>query len=125
MNGVILDTDVIIDILRNDQKTIQQVESFMADKIPCCSCITVGEIYAGMLPKEEKLTQKLLRSLKKIAITVEIAELAGRIKFSTKTHQLWLDDCLVAATALKNQAVLVTKNVKHYPLKDLTVYRIF
>ncbi|MBI2463691.1 type II toxin-antitoxin system VapC family toxin [Candidatus Peregrinibacteria bacterium] len=125
MNAVILDTDVIIDILRNNQKTIRQVERFSADRVPCCSCITIGEVYAGMLPKEEKLTQKFFQSLTKIPVTEKIAELAGRMKFFTKTHQLWLDDCLIAATAFENQSVLVTKNVKHYPFKDIEVCRVF
>lgn len=121
----IFDTDVIIDILRDKKETILQVEewSYKADVL-ACSMITIAEIFAGMRANEEKKTRELLDSLTKLPINEEVAEIAGRLKISTKSHQLALDDCLIAATAMENDATLFTKNIKHYPFKNLKVHAI-
>lgn len=124
MNSILFDTDVIIDILRNKRETIDQISILARDKELCCSCITVGEIFAGMHRKEEKPTKHLLNSMKKIPVTDEIAEFAGRLKYETKTHTLWLDDCFIAATALLHNCLLLTKNTKHYPFKKLELVKI-
>ena len=124
MNALLLDTDVIIDILRNKEKTIEQISSLIPGKMLCCSCISVGEIFAGMHKKEEVLTRQLLDSLIKIPVTEEIAERAGRLKYTIKSHALQLDDCLIGATALANNLMLLTKNSKHYPFANLAVQKI-
>lgn len=121
----IFDTDVLIDILRDKEETILQVEkwSYQADVL-ACSVITIAEIFTGMRKDEEKKTRELLNSLTKLALTEEAAEIGGRLKSITKSHQLHLDDCLIAATALGNDATLFTKNLKHYPFKGLKVCAI-
>lgn len=122
---LLFDTDVLIDLLREKQKTGLEVEKLIeeANQITC-SVITVGEIYSGMRKGEEKATKGLLQDLLKEEITEEIAEYAGCLKGNTKTHQLHLDDCIIAATAILTGATLVTKNVKHYPFKELKVRTI-
>ena len=126
MSDFLFDTDVLIDILRGNDATFEQVfnatQNGSADLY--CSCITIGEIFAGMKPHEEKPTQKLLDSLIKIPITENIAELAGNLKYKTKTHTLYLDDCFIAASAILNRCVLFTKNAKHYPFKELTIHQV-
>ena len=121
----IFDTDVIIDILRDKKETVLQVEdwSYKADVL-ACSVITIAEIFAGMRSSEEKKTRELLDSLTKLPLSEEVAEIAGRLKGTTKSHQLTLDDCVIAATALENEAMLFTKNTKHYPFKGLKVQAI-
>lgn len=121
----IFDTDVLIDILRNKNETILQVEewTYKADVL-ACSVITIAEIFTGMRRDEEKKTRELLDSLTKLPLSEEAAEIAGRLKGSTKSHQLHLDDCLIAATVLEKGATLFTKNKKHYPFKGLKVHAI-
>jgi predicted nucleic acid-binding protein len=118
--NLIFDTDVLIDLLRGKDETARQVEKLTeeADELGC-SVITVGEIFSGMKGNEEKGTKELLNDLLKETVTEEVAELAGHLKGKTKSHQLALDDCLIAATALLKGATLVTKNIKHYPFENL------
>ena len=122
---LLFDSDVLIDLLRGKQKTGIEVEQLIekADEI-LCSVITVAEIIGGMKSEEKEATEGLLKDLIKVEVTEEIARLAANIKWKTKTHQLHLDDCLIAASALQTKAQLVTKNAKHYPFKELSVYRI-
>jgi predicted nucleic acid-binding protein len=46
------------------------------------------------------------------------------LKQSEGPHQLNLKiaDALIAASAVQNQAVLWTRNRKHYPVPDLSLY---
>ena len=121
----VFDTDVLIDILRGKNETVLQVEewSYKADVL-ACSTITIAEIFTGMRKDEEKKTRELLDSLTKLPLTEEVAEIGGLLKSMTKSHQLHLDDCLIAATALGSNATLFTKNVKHYPFKGLKIHAI-
>ncbi|MBI5754183.1 type II toxin-antitoxin system VapC family toxin [Candidatus Peregrinibacteria bacterium] len=125
MKKLLFDTDVLIDILRNNKKTIEQVRKLTEEAEEfCCSTINVAEIFAGMRTNEEGQTGQLLEGLTYFNVTENLAKLAGRMKFRTKTHTLWLDDCLIAATAILNECILVTKNVKHYPFTTLKLVKI-
>lgn len=122
MNGILFDTDVLIDILRGNQKTLAQVEILTKTYQDFyCSTITIAEIFAGMKVKEETATRALLDSLTLISVDGKIAEIAGSLKAKTKNRTLWLDDCLIGATAVLNHLALATKNVKHYPFKELKI----
>ena len=125
MKKLIFDTDVLIDILKNNRKTIEQVRQLTQEAEELyCSTINLAEIFAGMRPNEEGQTKQLLEGLSYFDVIIQVAELAGRMKFKTKTHTLWLDDCLIAATAILNECILVTKNIKHYPFSALKLAKI-
>ncbi len=125
MKKLLFDTDVLIDILRNNKSTIKQVRQLSEDSEEFyCSTISIAEIFAGMRPGEEGQTKQLLEGLTYFDITEDLARLAGRMKFKTKTHTLWLDDCLIAATGILNDCILITKNVKHYPFIGLKLVKI-
>ncbi len=119
MSCLLLDTDIIINLLRG--KT--SARDFLADNLEenelLCSAISVAEIWAGMRPHEELATRRLVDSFRIVEVTRGIAEKAGSFKGASKSHALELDDCLIAATAFCVGATLATGNAKHYPMKDL------
>lgn len=121
MSKVLLDTDVLIDLLRGREATKAFLHEVAGHSIPCCSVISVAEIYVGMRPEEEADTVNLLDGLVIVLLTREIAEAAGRFKRRTKSRQLELADCLIAATAFMEGAALATGNVKDYPIPEITV----
>lgn len=125
MKKLFFDTDVLIDVLKNNRKTIEQVRALTREAEEFyCSTINIAEIFAGMRPNEEGQTRQLLEGLICLDVSESIAELAGRMKFKTKTHTLWLDDCMIAATAIIKDCILVTKNIKHYPFSVLKLAKI-
>ena len=63
MSRVILDTDVLIDLLRGDEAIRGFLGEVMTHSVPCCSVISVAEIHAGMRPEENELTADLLDGL--------------------------------------------------------------
>jgi len=119
MAKLLFDTDVIIDFLRGKEGAKRIMSSVRDEDMPCCSAVTVAEIRAGMRDEEEPATMAFLEGFNILSIDKKIAQIAGDLKRKTKQQQLELDDCFIAATALIQQAVLITHNPKHYPHRDL------
>jgi predicted nucleic acid-binding protein len=123
VSKIVLDTDVLIDVLRGREAARSFLQD-MADRfVPCCSVISVAELYVGMRPEEESATRSFLDGLVIIPVTQEIAEVAGRFKKRSVSHRLELADCLIAATAFVEGATLATGNVKDYPMREITVLK--
>jgi len=122
MKTLLFDSDVVIDILRGKRETMDQLFELMFGHSLVCSVITVAEVYAGMFPREEVGTDAILESLTKIPVSETIAKAAGKLRF--EHPRLGMMDCLIAATALLRGAHLLTKNVKHYPMKGLQLIQI-
>jgi predicted nucleic acid-binding protein len=119
MKRILLDTDVLINFLRGQEKTRDYLGSVLEEADLCCSAIAVAEIHAGMKEHERTKTTELLDSLTIIDVTREIAEKAGVYKRTIRSQGLELDDCIIAATAFIKHAMLATGNVKHYPMTDI------
>jgi predicted nucleic acid-binding protein len=121
VSKVLFDTDILIDILRGREA----IRTFLLDltdhSVPCCSVISVAELYAGMRPEEKHATDVLLDGLVIIPLVREIAEVAGRFKSQVRSRRLELADCLIAATAFVEGATLATGNTKDYPMPEITV----
>lgn len=121
MSKVLLDTDVLIDLLRGREAAKMFLQEATRVSIPCCSVISVAEISVGMHPDEQEATTGLLDGLVIFPITRPIAELAGRFKGRTKSRRLELTACLIAATAFVEGASVATGNAKDYPMEEITV----
>jgi len=121
MERYLIDTDVIIDHLRGIEKArdfLRGVKSEGGEIV--YSVITKAEVYAGVRPGEEKRVKFLMGSMVEVPITGEIAEAAGRYKCKFfASHGLLLPDALIAASAKKADATLITLNKKHYPMRDI------
>lgn len=119
MKKYLIDTDVLIDFLRGKRKAKEYLESIVNDSVIYCSAITVAEIYAGMRKSEQEQTVNLIDSLNITDVTRKISEKAGIYKRDEKRQALELDDCIIAATAFENGAILAACNGKHYPMQDI------
>lgn len=122
MKSLLFDTDVLIDLLRGKISTRDQVSPLLPGAHLMCSVITIGELLAGMFPNEKAATETLIQSLVRIPVSEDIARLAGELRNQEK--RLELLDCLIAATAISLDAELLTKNIKHYPMKELRVKQV-
>ena len=123
----LLDTNILIHVLRGSQLHAALLESLLdADHVFASCPITITEIYAGMKPVEEPKTRVLMGSLQFLPITPRVAELAGLLKrqWSRKNQTLSLPDVTIAAVAIENRCVLVTENLKDFPMPELALYDI-
>lgn len=121
MSKVLLDTDVLIEVLRGKEKAKVFLQSITRNAVPCCSVISVAELCAGMYPDEQDATFSLIDALLIIPVSRQIAECSGQFKRNSKSQKLELADCLIAATAWVEGAALATGNVKDYPMKEITI----
>ena len=123
MRRCLIDTDVIIDHLRGEERArdfLKQMKAEDADIL--YSVITKAELYSGVRAKEEEKVAGLLSSMEEVGIHGEIAVAAGRYKNKFyASHGLLLPDALVAASAKQAGAVLFTLNKKHYPMRDIKI----
>lgn len=119
MSPVLVDTDVLIDLLRGHPKAREFLLHISERDAVCCSVVAVAELYAGVRDPEEQATAELVAGMIVIPITREIAEKAGRIKRDAKGHSLELDACLIAATAMVEATTLATRNARLYPFDGL------
>jgi predicted nucleic acid-binding protein len=96
----LVDTSVLIDVLRGVPDRVESVKALVeAGHILGCSAITVAELFAGMRQKERAATVSLLDSLEHFDVTRPIAEKAGLLRgeWAAKGRTFSLPDLLIAA----------------------------
>lgn len=125
---MLLDSDILIDLLRGKNEARDFLHSLPAHSPHCCSAITVAEIHSGMRESERQITTELIQSLLVLPVTRQVAELAGKFR---REHQrtpggpeLELDDCLIAATAAVEGQELATGNKRHYPMPEVRIISV-
>ena len=113
---VMLDTDVVIDYLRNQPDAISFVHGLPS--APMLSVITVAELYRGVRDGRERdeLDQLIADS---VVVPLDAASaVAGGLhqRQYAKSHGVGFADALIAALVQEQRVTLVTLNEKHYPM---------
>jgi predicted nucleic acid-binding protein len=121
MAQLLIDTDVLIDYLRDQADSVAYLESLTPPL--SVSAITVAELYAGVRDGAERaVLDQFVSSFRVIAIDEAIAIRAGLIRRDFgKRHGTGLADAIIAATAESQEAKLVTLNHKHFQMLDNVV----
>jgi predicted nucleic acid-binding protein len=123
---VLIDSDVLIEVSRGlDEKLLAEWRRLSdSDAVLLCSPVTITELWHGARSHEHKLLDALFTSLVCVPIEREIGRKAGDyFRQYSKSHHVELGDALIAATAFVSNAELWTRNRKHYPMKDIRVFR--
>jgi predicted nucleic acid-binding protein len=115
---VILDTNILIEILKGDKRTIAKVESLKREL--CISSITAMELFYGAHDRAEvKKLEKFILLFTLLypdeALSRKAMEL---VKQYAKSHSLDIPDSLIAATALTQNCELFTYNRKVFRYID-------
>ncbi|MBC7388966.1 MAG: type II toxin-antitoxin system VapC family toxin [Opitutaceae bacterium] len=108
----LLDTNVIIDYCNS--KLPIQARVYIEKLEPAISFITVIELFAGIgISKEEKtILEKFVElSLVYDKIGSDIIDTTIKIRIKSKAK---LPDCIIAATAIVHNLVLLTRNVDDF-----------
>jgi predicted nucleic acid-binding protein len=122
---VLLDTTVLIDALRNRNQMRSHLANMAASgKALVTSTICVAEVYGGLRSGEEAKTRAFLETMEWLAVSGEIAKLAGELKSSLRRqgHTRSIPDMIVAATALERGLSLATDNRKDFQIPGLMLY---
>ena len=88
-----------------------------------CTPIASAEIYAGIRPGEEPITQAFFDARGEIVLDANVGRRAGAYMARyARSHGVELADALVAAAATMSETHLWTLNKKHYPMPDVRFY---
>ena len=114
--SVLLDTSVVIDVLRGLPAAIHYTTSL--EEVPTCSEITRVELLRGLRSAERNSTERLFRSLRWAGVDEAIARRAGEMGRTNRRSQLGVrtSDLIIAATAEGLGLRVATLNVKHFPM---------
>jgi predicted nucleic acid-binding protein len=120
MTKILLDTDVVINILKKKEETISKLASLKECEF-YISPIVIAEIYAGAKQKEIKQIEELFRYFKSVTINDDIGIITGKYakEFKKAFSGISLEDFMIASIAKYYSLALWTYNKKHYPMKDL------
>ncbi len=125
MNGVLTDSDILIEVLRGrDAAILSRWEDLrVSDTLLLCSPVTIAEIWHGARPKEHRIIEALFDPFVCVRVDREIGRWAGEyLRVYHPSHHLELGDALIAATALVRGAALWTRNRKHYPMPEIALF---
>ncbi len=116
---ILLDTDICIEILRNNQRIIER--RLNNDESIAISFMTVGELFYGaerskFVSKNKNLIEEFLLSINIINTDIEILKKFGELKSDLYNRNILLPDAdiLIASVALSKCSKLITGNVKHF-----------
>jgi len=123
MARVLLDTTVLVDVLRGRSATERLRELRAAGDTPWVCAVNAEEIARGLRTGEEPAARRLLTGLR----TLPLAEAEGwqagvwRRDYAARGLTLSQADCLIAAAALSLGGRLATGNPRHFPMPELAV----
>lgn len=119
--GLVLDTSIVIDLLRGREEGLPLLEP--AREPLMISAVTVHEVYAGMRPGEEEMTDAMLSSFIALSFGAEEASLSGAWWRDFRSRGVTLDfrDLAIAAAAVARELPLATANAKDFPMPELRV----
>ncbi len=114
---IILDTDILIDLLRSNPSRLLWFEKeFQQGQTLSVSLVTKLELLRGCKNKSERKTVlDWLQSFQLIYISEEISQKTEELfeKYYPK-QGIGILDAIIAATAISERAVLYTSNQKHF-----------
>ena len=120
-NKVIVDSDILIDVLRNDSKTVSLIKEMENLSILGTTDINAFELYHGAY--KSKNVEKNLASVKGLLNTLFLVntsedsmEVAGKLlaEMDRKGITINVKDALIAAMCLVGSYSLLTRNKKNF-----------
>ncbi len=118
---MIIDTTVLIDLLRGNQGIVTKLKALQQQNIPLfLTSISVFELWQGTSDvRNEKKSQQLhhlLESLGTFTFDIPAAKESGNIhaRLKEEGHMIDSEDSMIAGIAKINHETLLTRNVKHF-----------
>ena len=112
---IILDTDILIEIIRKNITVIQKCDRMGTEKL-AISSISFNEFLAGSCNKEDlQRNIKFLTGFKLVPVNRNIDRLFTELyKTYAISHRPGIPDMLIAATSLHYNYAVYTNNKKHF-----------
>lgn len=124
MGAVLLDTTVVIDVLRGRPRAIERLRALReTGDAPYVCAVNVEETARGLRPDEAPDAARLFAGLRVAQLGESEGWQAGtwRRDFAARGLTLSQADCLVAAASLGIGGRLATGNPRDFPMSELDV----
>ena len=123
MADYLLDTGILIRHLRNRPGYRELIYRLAQEGRLYIASFTRLEVVRGMQDHEREATFALLDALRTHPLDAPTADLAGEMIRAWQRKGITLSgpDAVIAASAIRCGAVLVTTNPRHFPMTELTV----
>lgn len=122
---VLLDTDVLIELFKKKKSVVTDVKNIGEQNI-CITKISVMEMYVGALNKRElNKIRKFLNDFSKIPVSDKVFNKTIELVYEYNlSHSLYINDALIAASALYYNIELYTLNLKDFRfINGLKLYK--
>jgi predicted nucleic acid-binding protein len=130
LTGYLLDTDWIIDFLGGRQEAVRVVSELTPSGL-AASIITYAELYEGIARSRQRAEdaerlEHFMSGVEILEVDRGVAHVFGERRAALRVQGLLIDnfDLLIAATALRFDLTLVTRNVRDFQrIEGLQLYR--
>jgi len=124
VTGVLLDSDVIIEVLRGRREISHGLRAIEHRGVPTYCCpISLAEIWAGIRPGEEAAAEAFFHNRGEVVLDAAVGRRAGTyLSRYARSHGIQIADALVAAAASVAGLRLWTLNRRHYPMSDIVFH---
>lgn len=122
MARYLLDSTVLIDYLRGRVAVADLLISLAKDRHELGVCgVNVAELYSRLQDKDVAKAEALVQDLAYYPISLADAMQAGRYRyeFARKGITLTVPDTLVAAVAKAQDCIIVTANLRDFPMTEI------
>ncbi len=124
MTLYLADTTFHVDVERKQDHALWFLDRVRRDGDELATClVVVTEYYSGRLPGNRPDMDSLIEGLRYLEMDRAIAMGAAeyRFRFARRGIQLRIPDALIAALARAVGAVVVTENLRDFPMPDVQV----
>lgn len=125
---VYIDSDILIWHLRGEKEAASLLRRLAntAGTELWTGVLQRAEVVFFMRPEEEAATMSLLSRIKTEPVTQAIVDLGGTFyRQWHPSHGIDVNDALLAATVVTTGGKIVTQNVKHYPMPEVMVQKVW
>lgn len=115
----VIDTTVAVDALRGRTEAVALLDGFLAEREPIAASEVVRfELLAGARSDEQVRIEEFCESVDWLPVLEAVSRQAATFARAYRASHSGIDDSdyLIAATALVLDAVLLTTNVRHFPM---------
>ena len=124
MTRYLLDTNVLIDYSKGTTTVVAQVQAWVAagDEVGI-SAVQIAEFFSGVPTVDFRAWTIILDAYERWPLGDVVARRAGKYRhdFARQGVQISTPDALTAALARDRAAILVTRNVRDFPMRDIQI----
>ena len=127
MARFLLDTDAVVDYINQRPEVSMLLRRLASAGDTTCVCtVVLAEVHSGLGERYQPRALELLAASEYLPASEAIARQAGawRYAYARRGIQLSTTDVLVAATALAYSATVVTRNVRDYPMPEVSILSV-